>query len=208
LLDAWEETLDARYLSSAEKTMRLAVGKFGDAKGGGFFDRAADAAPLPGLNIRRKPIQDSPSPSGNSVACIVLERLYAGTGDGAWQREGRRCLEAFGGIGPQLGLFAGTYGLAMLSGERHAIQVLITGRPGDPQAMALERAAAEIYRFGKSVLRAVPGRSGAHALPPSLRDALAHVDREAAQAFICRGSTCQAPVSNPEELRAALTGAR
>ena len=54
---------------------------FGDPEGGGFFDRARDAAPMGGLDVRRKPLQDSPTPGANSVAAMVLDRLYAFTGD-------------------------------------------------------------------------------------------------------------------------------
>src|SRR2546426_5625674 len=39
LLDAYETTLDPRYFTAAQKTMDLAIARYGDAEGGGFFDR-------------------------------------------------------------------------------------------------------------------------------------------------------------------------
>src|SRR5580692_12672564 len=39
LLDAYEATLDPRYFATAQKTMDLAIARYGDAEGGGFFDR-------------------------------------------------------------------------------------------------------------------------------------------------------------------------
>ena len=45
LLDAYEATLDRRYFDIAERAVRLAVERYGDPEGGGFFDRAKDAAP-------------------------------------------------------------------------------------------------------------------------------------------------------------------
>ncbi|HYL85391.1 MAG TPA: thioredoxin domain-containing protein, partial [Candidatus Angelobacter sp.] len=81
LLDAYEATLDPRYFAAAQKTMDLAIARYGDSEGGGFFDRPSDAAPMGGLDVRRKPFQDSPTPSANSVAAIALVRMHAFTGD-------------------------------------------------------------------------------------------------------------------------------
>ena len=76
-----KSTLESRYFDRAQKTMDLAIARYGDAEGGGFFDRANDAAPMGGLDIRRKPFQDSPTPGANSVAAIALLRLHALTDD-------------------------------------------------------------------------------------------------------------------------------
>jgi len=48
--------------------MNVAIEKYGDAEGGGFFDRASDAPAMGGLDVRRKPFQDSPTPGANSIA--------------------------------------------------------------------------------------------------------------------------------------------
>jgi len=58
LLDAYEATLDAKYFQAAQRTMNVAIEKYGDAEGGGFFDRASDAPAMGGLDVRRKPFQD------------------------------------------------------------------------------------------------------------------------------------------------------
>src|SRR5208282_200526 len=52
LLDAYEITLDFRYFKIAERAMLLAIERFGDPEGGGFFDRAKDAPPMGGLEVR------------------------------------------------------------------------------------------------------------------------------------------------------------
>src|SRR5260370_37067189 len=81
LLDAYETTLDPRYFSAAQKTMDLAIARYGDTEGGAFFDRPSDAAPMGGPDVRPKPCQDSPTPGANSVAAIVLIRMHAFTCD-------------------------------------------------------------------------------------------------------------------------------
>jgi uncharacterized protein len=205
LLDAYESTLDQKYFEKAERTMQLAVERFGDPDGGGFFDRAKDAAPMGGLEVRRKPLQDSPTPGTNSVAVIVLDRLYAFTGEKLYRDWAEKTLEAFVGLIPQYGLFAATYGLAALLHSRHPIQVVVLGAAEDPNAAALEKAANEVYRFGKAVLRVTPERMSSASLAPALSETLPHLDAAKPQALVCIETTCHPPITSPEKLKALLT---
>lgn len=207
LLDAYESTLDRRYFSLAERTILLTIEKYGDAERGGFFDRASDAAPIGGLDVRRKPFQDSPTPGTNSAAAIVLDRLYALAGNALYHDWARLTLEAFAGIAPRYGIFAATYGLAALLHSRHAIQIVITGVAGDGTAAALEIAANSVYRFGKAVLRITPEIAAANALAPALKETIPHLDAAIPRAFVCFGASCYPPVSDPGKLTEILLGA-
>ena len=204
LLDAWETTFDRRYFDIAERAMRLAIERFGDSEGGGFFDRASDAAPLGGLEVRRKPLQDSPTPGANSAAAMVLDRLYAFTGDPLYRAWAEKTLETFARLVPRYGIYAGTYALAALLHARHPLQVVITGASDDPRAAALEKAAHEVYRFGKAVLRVTPERLASAALPAALRDTLPHLDASVPQALVCVETTCHPPVADPGQLISLL----
>jgi uncharacterized protein YyaL (SSP411 family) len=204
LLDAYETTLDRRYFDIAERAVRLAVERYGDPDGGGFFDRAKDAAPMGGLDVRRKPLQDSPTPGANSVAVIVLDRLYSFTGEKLYREWAEKTLEAFVGLVPQYGLYAATYGLAALLHARHPLQVVVLGAAGDPQAATLEKTANEIYRFGKAVLRVTPETLATASLAPALRETLPHLDAAKAQALVCVETTCHPPVADPAKLEALL----
>jgi uncharacterized protein YyaL (SSP411 family) len=203
LLDAYESTLDPCYFSAAQKTMDLAIARYGDAEGGGFFDRPSDAAPMGGLDVRRKPFQDSPTPSANSVAAIALIRMHAFTGDDRYRAFAQKTLEAFAGIAPQYGLFAATYGLAATLFAYHPIQVVITGPANDPIAQALEAAAHRALRFGKSVLRVTPETPQLH-LAGALKETLPHLPAGKALAVVCSGQTCFPPTSDPAQLIALL----
>jgi uncharacterized protein YyaL (SSP411 family) len=207
LLDAYEATLDRRYFEIAERAVRLSVERYGDPDGGGFFDRAKDAAPMGGLDVRRKPLQDSPTPGANSVAAIVLDRLYAFTGEKLYRDWAEKTLEAFVGLVPQYGLFAATYGLAALLHARHPLQVVVVGAADNPQAGALEKSANQIYRFGKAVLRVTPEMLAAASLAPALRETLPHLDAAKPQALVCVETTCHAPVTDPAKLEALLGAA-
>jgi hypothetical protein len=198
LLDAYEATLELRYFARAEQTAQLLLQRFCDETGGGFFDRAVDAVPLGGLDVHRKPFQDSPTPGGNSAAIILLSRLHGLTANPLYHDHAQKSLEAFAGVAPQFGMFAATYGLAALLHARHAVQVVITGPPGDASARQLEDAARDIFRFGKSVLR-IMGTTAE--LPPALAQTVPHLPAGTAQALVCANSTCHPPVTD----RAALT---
>jgi uncharacterized protein len=210
LLDAYELTLDRRYFETAERAMRIAIERFGDPDGGGFFDRAKDAAPMGGLEVRRKPLQDSPTPGANSVAAMVLDRLYAFTGQRLFHDWAEKTLQAFAGRIAQYGLFAATYGLAALLHARGVLQVVVLGAENDLRAAELESAANEIYRFGKSVLRVTgpPGRAGekivSASLAPTLRETLPHLDPAKPQALVCVETTCFPPLTDRDELRVTL----
>ena len=205
LLDAYEATLDLRYFEFAERTTQLLLSRYFDQQFGGFFDRARDAAPLGGLELERKPFQDSPTPSGNSAGIILLTRLAGYTGNSLYAERAQKSLEAFSAAAGQFGMFAATFGLAALLHAHHATQVVVTGEAGDPAALALETAARGIFRFGKSVLRVTPEKAKAGLLPPALAQTIPHVQAHEAQALLCSNSTCHPPVKTERELIALLS---
>jgi len=206
LVDAYEGTLDPKYFAAARAAADFALAEYFDAEGGGFFDRAANAPPMGGLELRRKPLQDSPTPGANSSAAVLLDRLYAYTGDARYRSAAEATLEAFARIAPQFGIHAASYGLAALLHRRGVFEVVVTGASDDPQAVELEKAANSVYRFGKAVLRVTPERKAAQdALAPALAETLPHLRADAAQALVCVGTSCRPPVTDPKALVALLT---
>jgi uncharacterized protein YyaL (SSP411 family) len=208
LLDAYEATLDEKYFRAAQRTMDVAVEKYGDPERGGFFDRSSGAPAMGGLDVRRKPFQDSPTPGANSVAAIALIRMHSFTNDAKYGEWAQKTLEAFAGIAPQFGMFAATYGLAALQFAHHPPQVVITGPANDEIANRLEAAANSIFRLGKSVLRITPEKLALTALPLALRETLPHLPKDKAVALVCSGNTCFPPTSDPSQLKVLLLGKR
>ena len=205
LLDAYESTLDGRYFEAAERTLKFAIEKFADTESGGFFDRPRDAAALAGLDLARKPFQDSPTPGTNSMAAILCDRMYALTGNRLYHDWAEKTLEAFAKIAPQFGLFAASYALAALLHSRHVLQVVITGAAGDSNANDLERAANGIYRYAKSVLRVTPAQAADATLAPALRETIPNLPAGVSQALVCVETSCRAPIKSSAELIAILT---
>jgi hypothetical protein len=210
LLDAFELTGEKRYFERAEQTIRVCLEKFWDDPEGGFFDRPRQAPPLAeGLDVPRKPFSDSPTPAGNPVAAMVLDRLASYTHNADYRDRAMKTLEAFAGAAEQYGLYAATYALAAMLHLRQPLEVVVIGPRADACTQALARAAQDTYRFGKAVLQFEPSELSPERLPPGLAatlPALAGLDRPP-QALLCVNQTCQPPLTRPEELTAALTGA-
>src|SRR3989441_6442435 len=80
----------------------------GGGGGAGFFDTARAQGGPAYLATPAKPVQDSPTPSGNGVAALVLARLWALTDDAEWRRLLDRQLESFAGAAAELSLYGAT----------------------------------------------------------------------------------------------------
>src|SRR5439155_6536284 len=89
-LDAYEAEGEPRWLERAMVVMRRARAEHWDDEAGGFFDVARERAGAAYLTTRAKPVQDSPTPSANGVAAVVLARVWAITE----QRNGATCWTA------------------------------------------------------------------------------------------------------------------
>jgi uncharacterized protein YyaL (SSP411 family) len=192
-LDAWEATGELRYFTVAKEIGDALLARFYDAEGGGFFDAEFDAEAIGALSARRKPLQDSPTPSGNAVAATVLLRLHALTGEAVYEARARETLETFAGVVEHFGLYAASYGLALRRSVEGPVQVCVIGE--DALAQELEDAAMRGYAVNKSVVRL---RSLA-ALPPALAETLPHLPVGKSVAVICRGKSCLPPVGSVEE---------
>jgi uncharacterized protein YyaL (SSP411 family) len=117
-LDAWEATDDLRYLTAAQQIteqMLVRFCDFADSKATcrGFFDTEQDDVAIGALRARRKPLQDSPMPSGNATAATLLLRLHAITEDSRYRTLAITTLQTFAAVVEHLGLYAASYGLAL-----------------------------------------------------------------------------------------------
>ena len=205
-LDAWELTGEMKYYRAAEAIMDSALLRFYDATGGGFFDTKAAARGeerLGALVTRRKPLQDSPTPAGNPVAAALLLRLEALNGREDYSVKALETLETFAGVVEHFGLYAASYGLALQRMVLRAAQICVIG--DDAAARRLEAVALARYAVNKSVIRLRRDQLGD--LPPALAETLPHLPGlkdTGSFAVVCNGKGCLPPVSNVDELIAAM----
>ncbi|MHB1935237.1 MAG: thioredoxin domain-containing protein [Acidobacteriaceae bacterium] len=203
-LDAWESTVQMHYYHQAERIADAMIARFYDATNGGFFDTAQNsyaAAPLGVLAARRKPLQDSPTPAGNSLAAMLLLRLAEINGRNDLREKVEDTLEAFAGVAEQFGLYAGAYGLALQRYLLPPVQVCIVG--DDDDARRLSVIATARYSINKTVLRLPRAAVKAHALPPALAETLPHLPELSSGrsfAVVCSGTSCQPPIYEDEAL--------
>jgi uncharacterized protein len=210
-LDAYEATADLSYFKFARAIGDAMIARFFDAVSGGFFDAepAADGKSLGVLATRRKPVQDSPTPAGNPMAAIALVRLHHYTGDAAYRDKAEETLETFAGVAEQSGIFAATYGIAVLHLLENPVQVVVIADDGRQEAAkSLASAAVAAFAFNKSVLQLTTNQAVVGNLPPALTATIPNLPQlRAGEAFavLCSGFACQPPVTDPAELRRALT---
>ena len=212
-LDAYEATADLSYFKFAQAIADAMIARFFDAVSGGFFDAepVAEGKSLGVLSTRRKPLQDSPTPAGNPMAAIALLRLHHYTGDDGYREKAEQTLETFAGVAEQFGIFAATYGIAVLLLLENPVQVVVIDAAGSGEtASALGAVASAAFAFNKSVLRLKANEVVAGNLPPALAATipnLPQLDSGASFAVMCSGFACQPPVRDPAELRRALEDA-
>ncbi len=192
LVELFQVTGDAEYLTEAKRLADVMITEFWDADCGGFFFTSNDHEQLV---VRNKDLYDNATPSGNSVAADVLLKLAKLTGEDKYERFAVTVLRL---TASQIRRHPQGFGRALSALEFHleqTIEVVIVGEKGNE----LERIALAGYHPDAVV---VLGRGGDdHGLPLL-------VDRSAIggepTAYVCRDHVCQRPVTNGAELKSAI----
>jgi uncharacterized protein YyaL (SSP411 family) len=189
LITLYEATFDPRWYHEAVTLADTMIARFTDHEQGGFFTTADDHEQLV---ARRKDLEDSPIPSGNSAAAFGLLRLALISGEGKYERYGLGVLrllftlaarhpQAFGHL-----LQAADFYLAPVR------EVAVVGP--DPQPM---------LRIIRSRFRPHLVLAGGDPDGVPLLEGREPVDGRTA-AYVCEHFICQAPVSTPDALAALL----
>jgi uncharacterized protein YyaL (SSP411 family) len=185
-------TGDLHWLREANRLARLAVELFGDEERGGFFLTPAGGEEL---IARPKPLDDHPTPSGNSMLAYVLLRLSRIFGDDALEKQAvgifrlarplvERAPTAFGQMLCALDLwFSPPRELAIVGDPRSAVARTALG-PFDPNAVVAFGPADDIPLLaGKDLVDGKP------------------------TVYVCERFACRAPVTDPSLLDEATLAA-
>ncbi|NNN32460.1 thioredoxin domain-containing protein [Streptomyces sp. S3(2020)] len=174
------------------------LARFVDAESGALFDTASDAERL----IRRpQDPTDNAVPSGWTAAAGALLSYAAQTGAAPHRAAAERALGVVKALGPRVPRFIG-WGLAvaeaLLDGPR---EVAVVGPAlDDPGTKVLHRTA--LLGTAPGAVVAV-GATGSDELPLLADRPLVGGEPTA---YVCRNFTCDAPTTDPDRLRAALSG--
>jgi len=194
-------TGEGTYRERARAWVETALALHADETGGGFFMAAADASDL---IARTKGIADTPTPSGNGALALALARLAAVSGDGRLGEIAEATVLAAGDRLTQGYPYTVTL-LAALEALVRCPQVVVVGAPDDPATRALVNVAMASPDPDLVLTRVSPQNGLEDPLPtthPAAGKGL--VDGRPA-AYVCRGSTCGRPLTDPTAL-ARLVG--
>jgi uncharacterized protein YyaL (SSP411 family) len=197
LADALLELLQTRWRSSdlefARQLAEVLLEQFADPHDGGFFFTAADHEKL---IHRSKSFGDESLPSGNGVAASVLCRLGYLLGELRYLDAAERTLQAaWSGIQeyPQAHMSL----VNALEDFLSSMQILvIRGAPASAAQWA--RDLGSLYAPTRMIF-AIPEDAE---LPAALEPKRAQGETVA---YLCRGMTCSAPLTNLEEIASALS---
>jgi uncharacterized protein YyaL (SSP411 family) len=192
LLDLYEATFDARWLAWAARLQAKMDELFWDEARGGYLNSAAGDAHLV---LRLKEDYDGAEPAPSSVAALNLLRLGAIFHDETRRERGVKCIEAFRAQWSRaphaLPQMLCALELA-LDPPRH---VVLTGDPAAADFRALAEVLHEKLGPRRVILRAAAGVPWTSAMTPV---------GGRATAYVCEEYACQAPVTEPGELRRLL----
>jgi uncharacterized protein YyaL (SSP411 family) len=203
LLDAYQASGDRKYLDHASSLGALVFEGFRDPASGMLKSRApatpgtvlTQAAPMAQV------FYDDPTPAIQAAAAEAFQTLASLTSDPSYAAKAEQLLApALTRIGSFAGPNNGALGLVL---EKHAngeAVVAIAGAENDSRTAQLWRTALATYRPGKVVVRVASGENSGH-LPDAMKamyEAATH--RDAPLAFVCAGTACATPATNPDAL--------
>jgi uncharacterized protein YyaL (SSP411 family) len=166
---------------------------------GAFFDTAADSEQL---ITRPRDVTDNATPSGTSLAIELLLHLSELLQNAEYRRRAVFALET---NAEPMGRFPTAFGHLLGSVDMElngAIEVALVGETLSPGFRALERTVAE--RYVPSLVLA--GGSSQQSPSIKLLEGRTLIGNKAA-AYVCRGYTCDRPVTESNELSDQLDNA-
>ena len=201
LLELYQTTFEPRWFVAAQELAETMIDRF-QSPDGGFFDTSDDHE---ALITRPRDLQDNATPSGGAMAATGLLKLAGLTSDPhpvdiAHQALAQVQPAAGEGLLSQHPLAFSQWLQALSFSLAQPREIAIAGDPDAAGTQALLRVVREGYRPFQVVALGAPRPEGAEV--PLLQDR-GLVEGQAA-AYVCRNSTCQAPVVEPQRLQALL----
>jgi uncharacterized protein YyaL (SSP411 family) len=195
-LDLYRATGEPRWLGHALALAEDLVARFWDAGEAELFLTPADGERL-ALRPRAEP--DGATPHSVGAAALGLLRAAALAGRRDWEQVVERTLRAHAFAIERLPEAHPTLARAAALGERGVSVAVIAGDEGDPATAALAARARRVLAPEDAVVLVAPG-----APPPPGLDPAWLAGREPAggrpTAWVCRGTSCSLPVTDPEAL--------
>ncbi|RMF08634.1 MAG: thioredoxin domain-containing protein [Alphaproteobacteria bacterium] len=186
-----EATQDPRYVDQARQWAEIVEDDFGDSPHGGYFNASKQADDL---IVRPKTVHDTAVPAGNATMISNLARLFYLTGHAVYRQRAEAAVAAFGGEPGRSVVPLASYFNAC-DALWNMVQIVIRGY--GPAAQRLRRAVYDQPVPARVVQIIDPDTrlpDGHPAAGKGLMDG-------APTAYVCKGVTCSAPITDPDDLR-------
>jgi uncharacterized protein YyaL (SSP411 family) len=201
LLALYEATGEVRWFLASQACASTIMKHFRDTEHGGFFDTSDFHETLV---TRPKDLYDNAVPSGSSVACELVLRLAAFTGDDTDAIVARDLLAR---LAKPMTSHPGAFGhllCALDFAVAKPVQVAIIGTENDPGATSLIREVHRVYCPNRiiGIARGDMDVVIAAEIVPLLAERIAIADRPTA--YVCEQFSCQLPTNDPSVLASQL----
>lgn len=181
LLDAHQETGEARFFDRALAMVDAVCAQFG-AEDGGFYDHAQLEEPLGNLAFRERPIVE------NCALADALLRIAALTESDEQRALAERTLAVYGQSYASSGMFAAPYARALRRLLEPPTTLVLVGTAEETSAL---REASLHLRAPLLAMQTREPREG----------------EQRAHGYICRGTACAPPVRSPADLHETFEAA-
>jgi uncharacterized protein YyaL (SSP411 family) len=195
LTSLYEVTGELGWLENAIRLTDQMIDQFWDDEAGGFFftGKAHEQ-----LIVRSNEWLDNPTPSGNSLATLVLLRLSALTGNDDYRRRATTVLRL---MADQIQRFPSAFGLALTALDFYLsspLEIAIVGQAADPRFNELRQSLWRPYLPNRVIAVCTQDYEQAVNLVPVLegRNAL----QTQPTAYVCQRQTCRPPAFSAAEL--------
>jgi hypothetical protein len=192
VIELYEATLEVARLDFAIALAESMIARFYDAENGGFWQSVPGAKDL---ILRVKEDYDGAEPSGNSVAILALLKLGRITDRKEFTQAAEKSLRLFANRLQQVPQAVPYMLQALDFSLEEPCRAVVAGDPGSPKTHALLRAIHSVYQPNKVVLgNTCPVEPFARTLPAGGGSVV----------YLCTGTACQPPASDPAQIRKAL----
>jgi len=197
LIDLYEAGGQWDYLWQAERLLERVVAEFVDPESGACYNTSRDHEKL---LMRYRDGADGATPAPNAVAASALARASYHLARDDFRTAARRSIEAYGSL---IARFPSGFARSLMVVDlllEGPVELALVGQAGSADLEQLRREVVKHYLPRR--IEALGDPSGPGRVPPLLEHKTL-VDGKAAL-YVCRNFACQAPVSDPQDVAAAL----
>jgi uncharacterized protein YyaL (SSP411 family) len=208
IMDLYAVTGDAEQLQTAKQIIDLTINRFWNEELKIFNDVPSGTEDVKHLGIAASPFMDTSTPSANSTAIMILDRLTRATQDEQYRMKAEEMMNRWIGYCRGRGLYCARFFLALDEHMMEPATIAVVGEKDKPGTQALLESALHTYSPSSTVMLLGDNLASERVVPSALKSALAVESGASPTAYVCLGNVCAPPTSDPNVVRETLTKGR